>query len=372
MSYFQNIPDALVPQDVEPGFFQEYIGLTPLSGFMGKYGTNAAIQIRDISTSMPRGRTVQFPIVDTLDYRNPVIDFDAIEGKEQDIKFYTDTISLNFRRFADKAPTEIYVDKITPMNIFNQLRPQLLSACQRNLVFEIIKGMTGGLYTDTSAQVPVYDRGIFPGLNPGRGAWYANIDAGVTAQNTGTAYNQNGLSVATIRNAHAMAIRGGKDYEYERRMTPLRIATKNGFPRESFALLTTDTMFNSLVLDPEWQAQANRGLLVSSDQPDTVNAGRFKGMIDDIPVYVVPELEEYSITAGGFTSGWSIFMGAQAVGLSWSLHPNFMSRIWDYDSIGMRSAEIRGNKTIMYPSKQDPSGATLAENGIIHIFPRIA
>jgi len=369
MSFINNLPDQLIPQTVQNQFFAEYQGLTPLSGFMGKYLSPSIIQIRDLNETM--GRTAEFPLIKSLNYRIDSENFDQLEGKEKELEFYTDRITINARRDADKLIGVPIVDATTPIRVYNQLKPQLLLSQQKNLIWKLFSAMTSNLYTDYTAQIPVYDRGIFSGLSPNRAGWYGNINAGVDAMVGGVAYNQNGLSVDTLIRAKEMAGLGGVEFEAERKIMPTMIKTKKGFPEEKFAFLCSEKAFNrSLRKDPEWQAQVNRGTVVSEDQPEALSGARYKGTFEGILVYTCPELDEFNITFNGKTASWGLFCGAQAVGLAWSLRPQFKMREWDYDNVGLRVLEYRGQKTLVYPGKINP--AQMVENGIIHVFSRIA
>jgi hypothetical protein len=186
----------------------------------------------------------------------------------------------------------------------------------------------------------------------------------------GTAYNENGLSVDVIRDLVAIATSGGKSYDAERKICPTKIGYKNGFPEEQHALLIGPKAYRQLVKDPEWQSQVNRGVVVSDMQPSVLSGARFKGVFEGVLIYVCPELDKYQRTFNVKTSSWGMLVGAQAVGLAWSLRPTFSDRKWDYSNIGMCVEEYRGQKALVYPSKINP--VNMVENGIVHVFSRVA
>lgn len=368
MSYLPNIDDNLIPSKVTNQFFREYIGATPLTGLMGQYKSKAIIQIQDLGGG--GGMSAQYALMKSLDSNNVVYGYDQMEGKEQNATLYSDTIHTARMRVADQLLAIDVTKATTPIDVFNALRPLLLEAVQTNLVNSLFNSMTFDLYPNPDTQIPVYDRAVFCGAETDRGAWYANINAGIDAMAAGTAYNENGLSVDVIRDLVAIATSGGKSFEAERKICPTKIGYKNGFPEEQHVLLIGPKAYRQLVKDPEWQSQVNRGVVVSDMQPSVLSGARFKGIFEGVLIYVCPELDKYQRTFNGKTSSWGMLLGAQALGLVWSLRPRVKDRVFDYGNIGVCIEEYRGQKALMFPSKIN--AANMVENGIVHVFSRVA
>ena len=93
----------------------------------------------------------------------------------------------------------------------------------------------------------------------------------------------------------------------------------------------------------------------------------YKGQIDNILLYEVPELGKFQkkSTNGAKTASWNLFCGAQAFGLVWHKEPWFTQEFTNHNTIvEMAINEMRGQKSLMFPSYRDES--VLVENGIIH------
>ena len=227
---------------------------------------------------------------------------------------------------------------------------------------------SGGLY-NVAASIPSYDRAIFAGLSPARGAWYANINAGVAAQNGGATAATNGLSVAHLRLLKTYAIRGGASLEMESRIKPIQLKDKRGFPEELYIYLMDTPSYISLANDPGWTQFVYRGVVQNDNQPEGISGARYRGMVEGVMIYECPELNRYAITSGGFTSSWNLFLGAQAFGLCWAMRPWFEMESRDFNlNAAMAVCEIRGQKAFVFPSFQNT--AVNVERGIIHSFVR--
>jgi hypothetical protein len=265
------------------------------------------------------------------------------------------------------------VRKATPLDVYGTLRPLLLNAQRRNLVLSLLNAAcgtpaVGGLYTP-SATIPSYDRAIFAGLSPARGAWYATINAGVAAQNGGATAATNGLSVAHLRLLKTYAIRGGASLEVESRIKPVQLKDKRGFPEELYIYLMDTPSYISLANDSNWTQFVYRGVVQNDNQPEGISGARYRGMVEGVMIYECPELNRYAITSGGFTSSWNLFLGAQAFGLCWAQRPWFEMEARDFNlKAAMAVCEIRGQKAFLFPSFQNT--AVNVERGIIHSFVR--
>ena len=98
---------------------------------------------------------------------------------------------------------------------------------------------------------------------------------------------------------------------------------------------------------------------------------RYRGMIEGVLIYEVPELAPYRITNNAITAAWNLFCGGQAFGLCWAQRPWFTTETKDYGVIAsMAVSEIRGQKSWVFQSKQDP--LKKVERGYINSFTRIA
>lgn len=370
--------ENLIPEDIVEQYFEEYIGGTPLSDFMGE-DMSSIIYLRDVNTG--DGSSVNIPFARDIDYENPTTGYDQLEGNEQDIVVQYDQVSIKPYRFADGLQAIRFVKTLTPVNIFDMLRPQLMRASKKSLVRQILDTICGlpskgGIYTP-STNIPSYDRAIAAGtvtdINDTREHWSgSNINAMVAAYAGGATYDANGLSVDHIRKLKDYAISGGAFdlYEPEHKITPTEILTKNNFPMEKYVYLIDPLSKNSLVKDPQWSGLLYQGMTRGEYQPESISGARCLGEVEGVMIYECPELAKYRITSNGKKSAWNLFLGAQAFVLAWAERPVFDVEYKDYRfNVGMAVSEIRGQKALMYPSTQTPNGQV--EHGILHSFVRI-
>ena len=366
MSYNPSLPNAfdtgLIPVEVRDKFFEENLLSSPLEPFMGT-GPLSVIQMFEKSPGT--GLSLTYGFSRNLDYTNVIYDYDQISGKGQQLKFYEDTITARQQAIPDVFKG-IQLEKFkTPIDVFNQLKPKLELAHKQNLTWSIFKSGTTGSYPDRTANGPSSDRVRYEGV-----AWNASIDAAVGAM-AGTAYNQSGLNVKAIKRMRDAAIYGGANFEEEKRISPFMVEKNKSFPSPYYVYFMDTPSYQALEDDPQWNQYYFRGMKESSDQPSALSGAFYKGRIDNVMIYEVPELGKFHVTAGGNTASWNLFCGAQAFSVLWCKHPWFFH---EYSNMGtiieMAMLEIRGQKSIKFPSFKNE--AINIENGIIHHFVQIA
>ncbi len=237
MAYNPAIPNSfdtnLIPFKVRERYFSEYIGLSPLSFFSGTDETSA-IQIFEMNSG--EGMSYRVAFKKEIDYDHPTVGFDQMEGQEQQISFFEDEIKLDIRRFADRLMGVALTKQMTPINVYEALRPALLRAAQRNLVKSILSAGTVDLY-DSATQGPVKARALYAGV-----AYNETIKTGVTSM-TGATNDKSGLSVKHIRKLAAMAKAGGTSFEEESLIKPVQLTSKRGFPEETFIYLIDPELY---------------------------------------------------------------------------------------------------------------------------------
>ena len=284
MAYTPALPNAfdesLIPFKVRNRYFEEYIGLSPLTFFMGT-SPSSAIQV--FETQNGEGLSYRVSFRKDLNYEKPVIGFDQAAGAEQPIEIFEDEIKMNLQRFVDMVMGVALVRKMTPLEVLQALRPLLMNAQQRNLVKSILDSATTGLYTPTvGGDGPQKDRVVYGGVN-----YNAKIHAAVGTM-TGATYDKSGLSVAHLRKLKSMAINGGTEFEKESRIKPMELRTKKGFPEELYVYLMDTDSYVSLSKDPEWKDFVYRGVIQSKDQPEGLSGARYRGQVEGIMVYECP------------------------------------------------------------------------------------
>lgn len=345
---------GLIPFKIRNQYFEEYLGLTPLTVFMGT-SPNDAIQIFEMNNG--DGMSYRVGFRKELDYSSPIIGFNQAAGSEQQVTIYSDEIRLELLRFADSLMGVPFVRKMTPIDVFEALRPLLINAQQRYLIDSIIRAATTDIHPDT-------DAGKFNGHRClAGGVTFANTNGKKISEITPT----ENLTVNHIRKLKNMAVQGGATYEAESRIKPITLRTRRGFPEELYLYLIDPETYTDLVKDTNWSQFVYRGVIQGEDQPEGISGSRYRGMVEGVLIYECPELSKIRPAA---TKGWNLFLGAQAMGLCWSRRPWFEMESRDFNlNQAMAVCEIRGQKAFQYPSFVDVT--KFAERGIIHSLVKI-
>ena len=366
MAYTPALPNAfdqaLIPFEVRERYFAEYLGLSPLTIFMG---TSPSDAIQTFEMKSGQGMSYRVAFRRDLNYENPVIGFDQAAGSEQLVTLYEDEVSLKLQRFVDMVMGVALVKQMTPLQVFEMLRPLLLNAQKRNMIKSLLDAATVLLYNKADGgNGPSQNRGVYAGVD-----YNASIFAGVGTM-TGATYDQSGLSVAHLRKLKSMAITGGISFEVESRIRPIELKTRRGFPEEMYIYLMDTDSYISLAKDPAWKDFMYRGVIQNNDQPEGLSGSRYRGMVEGVMVYECPELSRYRITNDAKVASWNLFLGAQALAICWGKRPWFEMENRDFNlNKAMAVCEIRGQKALQFPSFQDPT--KLVEKGIIHSFTQI-
>lgn len=355
--------DSQIPYHVRKKFLKEVLLGTNLSPFMGS-DDEAIIQIDRKPNGT--GPTETFNLSREIDYKNPIKGYDQISGKGQQLKFYSDTISVEFQAQPVALKGVQIVNMNTPLPVFEQMRPKLLTASKREFVYSILKAATFLNYPDLTAG-PVAERVLYGSGN----TYNASINAAVDAMN-GVGPTQSGASVAGIKKMRNIAVTGGLTYEAEKRISPYMLKTKQNTPSPFYVYFMDTESFASLEADPQWNAQYQRGVIEMANQPSLFNGAYFKGQVGNIMVYEMPELGDFRVTYNGKTAAWNLFCGAQALGVVWHKDPWFGEEWSNMKTVvEMAIMEMRGQKALKFPSYKANNEATLIENGIIHNFVQI-
>lgn len=365
MAYVPALPNGFstseIPVHISNKFFKEVLLETNLSPFMGA-DEQSIIQLRRKPNGS--GPTETFNLIRELDYKNVIKGFDQISGKGQSLKFYSDTINVEFQA---QEPAKLMgvqiVDMQTPLPIFEQLRPQLATASKRNLTYSVLKAATFDNYPNLAVG-PVAERVLY-----GSGDAYpvnGNILTAVAAM-TGVQYNQSGASVKGIKKMRNIAVTGGLQFQAEKRISPYMLQTKHNTPSPFYAYFMDTESFAALEQDPLWNAQYQRGVIEMANQPSLFNGAYFKGQIGNILIYEMPELGDFRVTSGGKTAAWNLFCGAQAVGCVWHKDPWFGEEWTNMRTVvEMAVMEMRGIKALKFPSYKVNNQDVVIENGMIH------
>lgn len=364
MAYIPAQPNGFstseIPVHISQKFFKETLLETNMSPFMGA-DEQSIVQLRRKPNGS--GPTETFNLIRELDYKNVIKGFDQISGKGQNLKFYSDTLTVEFQA---QEPAKLQgvqiVDMQTPLPIFEQLRPQLSTASKRNLTYSILKAATFDNYPNLAAG-PVAERVVYGSGN----AYNASITAAVQAMN-GILPTQSGASVKGIKKMRNIAVTGGLQFQAEKRISPYMLHTKNNTPSPFYCYFMDTESFASLEADPLWNAQYQRGVIEMANQPSLFNGSYFKGQIGNIMIYEMPELGDFRVASpNGNVAAWNLFCGAQAVGCVWHKDPWFGEEWTNMRTIvEMAVMEMRGIKALKFPSYKVNNQDVVIENGMIH------
>ncbi|WP_440682137.1 phage capsid family protein [Cysteiniphilum halobium] len=373
MSFNPSLPNqydiGLEDTKIRDQFFKEYIGLTNLSGFMGKADTSP-IHIAELQTGA--GASYVFSLLRELESGYRVGEFEQLQGNEQDINIFSQTVTTKRERNAVKLQSPDIVRQRSPLKIYEELRPAILRLNRRDLVDDLMREMTVNLYNSADGGTgPLIDRVIYGGKG------YQNtVYAGCNAMNAGTfttdSHTKDGLSVEHIRKLHRYARMGGTTVKRETPLTPPYLKTRKGFPVENYIYLIDPESYSSLVKDPAWSVYHDSARKQSEDLPNGLDGARYRGQIEGVMIYECHELAEYRVnTSNNKVAAWNLLLGGNALGLVWSSRPQIITETWDYqDNIGVGVKEYRGQAALKFPSRQNP--AVDIEAGIIHSFVRIS
>jgi hypothetical protein len=363
MAYVPATPNAFstseIPIHISQDFFKEVLLETNLSPFMGA-DDMSIIQLKRKPNGT--GPTETFNLSREVDYKNVIRGFDQISGKGQQVKFYSDTLSVGFQAIKPVRLDGVQiVDMQTPLPVFEQLKPKLSIASKRNLVYSVLNAATFENYPDLTAG-PVAERVLY-----GSGdAYNASINAAVAAM-AGVANNQSGASVRGIRKMRNIAVTGGLTYQAEKRISPYMLQTKHNTPSPFYCYFMDTESRASLEADDLWNAQYQRGVIEMANQPSLFNGAYFMGQIGNILIYEMPELGDFRVTSGGKTAAWNLFC------VVWHKDPWFGEEWSNMKTVvEMTVMEMRGIKALKFPSYKVNNEAVVIENGMIHNLVQIA
>lgn len=360
----------LIPKEIREKFFLEQLMQTNLSRFMGTSDTSMIQIVRKAAGS---GLTSNFTLARDIDYKLEGEGYDQISGKGQELTFYEDTININLKYHSDKLQGTQLVKLTTPVDVYGQLKNALVRATSQMLNFSILKSATFGNYGANYALGPVADRVIY-----GSALSATDYDASMITATTalaGNTYNSGGTSVQAIMDLRDMAVSGGRDYRGNKKLSAYMLKNHEGAPDPYWVYMLSTEAYKSLKLDPKWEQFIYRGVIESANQPSRIRGSFFKGQIENVLIYEVPELGDFKLTtAQGFARdfAWNLFCGAQALGVVYHGTPWFAQEIKNMGTcVQMARLEFRGNKAIKFPSYRASDNGVPIENGMIHHITRL-
>jgi len=382
-------PELFERKAIKP-YVEEYVRTFPFSQFMGSAGKNI---IRVQKLEKGQGSSIQFRCQQMF---KPTVAYGTQQlwGLGDKTVYATDSVSVDMFRFSHEFDSfsmdELSVDinlmpgahaslKYQSMYLNNLRILQQFGLCftpqaqvipnvelsyadlRDNIVACLLDDPTG-----ISRQRVVF--GFDKGLNA------ASVGAALDAAVLDNAAEDK-LTVNHLRKLKMLAKMGSRTNiaNKENPLSPYMLKFLNGAEAPRYVYFGSPEAIFSLMLDPIWTAQATRGVVTDSMQPEFLNGGDFKGMIDGILVYEIEGLGDYTITKNGVSYCYGVLLGADALGYAIYQIPTLVPEAVDYKSKrGIAHEEISGFKALKFPSKTDLAQRGVnplkVENGIIHSF----
>src|SRR3990167_1856051 len=390
---YNGINQNLFPFEVSSKLFREWVQVTPLYNLIGNEPTRPIVRKK-----LSKGEGLQYRMgkLASLDYKNPVVNFDQRRGSAQQQQVDYDAVNVDFKSFLVQIKGYDILDYGTPVDLPPYARSQLVEAFSRALNFDLFRCATTGAYpalstgsviTGTTVDAyPSYERIVFGtgspgnGFTPNIGAYYADATFptllnGMTAV---PAPNATGLSAAHLKKLKAYAERGGSAINREAALQPAFVRSKAGWPMNKYIYLAHPNSLDSLFADPLFaNSTFNRGTVIDAENtPQTLNGADYVGEFFGISLYSCRDLYEFEIVSadGNKRTAWNLFIGAGAFSLGWAEEPmlgmenDLVERIQLYFG-----HEFRGQKMLKFPSRQNRVNATTnittsVEQGVLHSF----
>lgn len=355
----------LATKNVLPDFYSEYVNGNDLSPWMG--GADYPIHVKDVEYGT--GELVYFAMLDAADPDLAAIDMQQAKGTGQRQVIHADEVRIHQIRQVLGLDGPRILKLRTPIDLFNALKPQLLTAVQQRYRNDLLDAARYAPSTADGSS-PSIHRSLFGNVTNAKkdGNWNTKMNTAL-----GACGDVDGITVDHIIQLRERAMNGGAftQASTEKKIRPSKILMKNAMKEERFVLLLTTRAFGTLTKDAKWQQYGPmRGVIESDMQPSIISGSRFRGMIDGVLIYEMPELERNTYKgrgAGGRDILHSIFMGAQAWGVCHAGISDFAS---EYDDFG-NTFELchilqRGLKMLKFESVNN--AGTFIENGMIHSF----
>lgn len=381
-------------------YLQDYRNITSFARFMG--GSDAIIYNK--MQSKGEGDRIIFPLRQTFD---PIVSRgnEQLEGNENELTYVTDKVDIGRLRYATLLTDEQMMNLQTKFQLDSDVKADLLDQADslntKRIISSFALAFPGAAYDanqvfDYSDLTTRMSAATLDGAGAGisrsrilfgniQQVTYATLAAALLVANYPVAANK--LTVAHIRQLAIMA-KTGRNFNLtagaaafdskESAIRPYKYKTRLGFEDKRYVLFISPQAYTALLTDPEWQAQTQRGVIATDDQPSILYGAAYKGTVEGVMVIEIPEFANLTITnTAGNTYAYSAFCGASAIGFAMGSIPTFTTRSsTDYGLYkGLAHNEISGLKVLKYPSKSigtKGNNTNLTEYGLIHSFTTLA
>jgi len=345
---------------------KEYINGNPFRWAMGS-SENDIIQM-EVNLEKGAGDKIIFNLLNAFNPANVKRGSEQLEGSEQDLKYSTDSVTVDYVRYAGKVEQAKLVRARTPLEVAGLLRPQITDAQTQIYRDDIIKQFASG-YLDietTAGAGSTIDSGD---TSPDRtrmlaGATDSNYSSTLSTALGNVDSTADKLSLAMVRIARQKALNVAKFSagNTTRKIRPFRVVDQNDALVETFVMWLDPISATHLSADAEFKALRDDRRTNGISLP-YFNGAKFLGEAEGTMFYIIEELTKIGhLTAGASSSSVAVnlFTGAQAIGVGIADFGEFAERDMDYKMhIGVAHTIIRGIKRLSFDS---------VDNGVVFVF----
>ena len=342
--------------------FAEMVHENTLRPFMGKDESAAIQMIEEASTKAGGIVHVSFTSALSDNYK---IDSQQLQGNEEDLKYFSDSVQIRPVRYAAKVEDFDITEQRTPFEVFSTVRSRLVTRgaeIMRDNVIDALGDVTEGrsrnryLYGLTDAN-----------WNATHGTALANVDA-----------TDDKMSTAVIAEAKEKAQLGGNTsgLAASPKLRPVKMVQDNGAISSTFVMLLHPTAARQLKNDTDYKNSAL--YRTEANAPKLVDGSRYLGNYNGVLLYEMDEIGRLSnnstptpmfsytrtdlTTAGAGSASvrHNVLLGAQAVAVAMAGAPMFREEQEDYGRIrGIGATELYGVTKLVFDG---------VDNGVVHVF----
>lgn len=345
---------------------KEYINGNPFRWAMGT-SENDIIQT-EVNTGKGVGDTIIFNLLNAFDPSKVKRGSQMLEGSEQDLVYNTDSVIVDYVRYAGKVEQAKLVKARTPVQVVELLRPQIIDAQTQILRDDILEAFTADYITIEasagaggalvgSATSPNRTRVLFGAADSNYNATFAT---GMGAIDSTT--DKLDLAMVRIARQKALNVAAFSNATSSRKIRPFRIMDENNALVETFVMWLDPIAATHLSADSEFKdlrdtARSNEVAL------PYFNGSKYLGKAEGTMFYIIEELTKVGVlTAGDSTTAvaTNLFTGAQAMGVGVADFGSFAERDIDYKMhLGVGHTIIRGITRLDFDS---------VENGVVFVY----
>lgn len=345
----------LASKNIQRQAAAEYIYGNPFADFISESQT--AVIHHERSETKGAGQRIFFSLLEALDPDLMVRGDSQLVGNEQERVLRDDSVVIDYVRTATIIRNHKLLDIRTPIELIDKARPALVASHSESLRNDLIDA--AGVTVS-----PLQSRVRF-------GALESNYNATLATALATLDTTDDLMNVALIRGVKRKAQDSSGTYSGGVTSRKIRPATVEGdlnstAYKETYVIFLDFRSADDLKSDTVYQAlrdDARQNLISMS----FINKSLFVGMIENVLVYEMPELDRIGFPTAGASSAnvtHNLFCGAQAWGLGTGMDMEFVDEDFDYKKDkSVAGNVIRGLKVLQYSDDTNDVNA-----GLIHVM----